>query len=91
MMSKSSAKHFLKITPSDKKCRPYDRNFAQKLIDGGVYPIEYRYPNGRVPSLPDNWEEINQRLMQPQPYLSLWQSSDEAFRKFRQANAHAFK
>jgi hypothetical protein len=29
--------------------------------------------------------------MQPQPSLSLLQFSDKAFRKFKQANAHAFK
>jgi hypothetical protein len=76
---------------SKKSTTPYDRGFEQKLVDGGVYPDEYEYPDGRVPSPPDNWEEFNQRLMQPRPSLSPSQFSDEAFRKFKRANAHAFK
>ena len=36
--------------------------FQQKLIGGGVYPDEYEYPDGRVPPLPHNWEEVNKRL-----------------------------
>jgi hypothetical protein len=62
-----------------------------QLVDGGFYPNEYEYPDGRVPSPPDNWEEFNQRLMQPRPSLSPSQFSDKAFRKFKRANAHAFK
>jgi hypothetical protein len=37
-----------------KSTTPYDRGFEQKLVDGGFYPNEYEYPNGRVPSPLDN-------------------------------------
>ncbi len=46
-------------TTTTKSTGPYDRAFQQHLIDGGVYPDEYEYPDGRVPPQPDNWEEIN--------------------------------
>ncbi|KAL9117935.1 MAG: hypothetical protein Q9187_005522 [Circinaria calcarea] len=69
----------------------YHRNFQQNLIDHGVYPEEYEYPDGRIPPAPNNWEEINQRLIQRRPSLSPSQFSDGAFRKFKRANAHASK
>jgi len=71
--------------------RPHHRNFQQNLVDHGVYPEEYEYPDGRVPPAPDNWEEINQRLAQPRSSLSPSQFSDGAFRKFKRADAHASK
>jgi hypothetical protein len=74
-----------------KSSGPYGRDFQQNLIDHGIYPEEYEYPDGRVPSQPDNWEEINQRLAQPRPSLSPSQFSDGDFRKFRRADAHAAK
>lgn len=73
------------------KSGPYDRNFQQNLIDGGVYPDEYDYPDSRVPPQLVNWEEINQRLTRPRPSLSPTQFSDGKFRKFKRADAHAFK
>ena len=78
-------------TISTRNSRPYDRNFHQNLVDGGVYPEEYEYPDGRVPPSPSNWDEINRRLLQPRPSLSPSQFSDEDFKKFRRTNAHAFK
>jgi hypothetical protein len=56
---------------------PYNRNFQQNLIDGGIYPDGYEYPDGRVPALPANWEEIQQRLAQPRPSLSPSRFADE--------------
>ncbi|MCJ1245699.1 hypothetical protein MMC30_002903 [Trapelia coarctata] len=78
-------------TTTTKSTGPYDRGFQQNLIDGGVYPDQYEYPDGRVPPQPDNWEEINRRLGQPRPSLSPSQFSDGKFRKFKRADAHAFK
>jgi hypothetical protein len=78
-------------TTTTRNTRPYDRDFQQKLIDGGVYPDEYEYPDGRIPARPNNWEEINQRLAQPRPSLSSSQFSDNKFRKFKRADAHASK
>ena len=70
---------------------PYSRNFQQNLIDGGVYPDRYEYPDGQVPPLPANWEEINRKLAQPRPSLSPSRFSDDEFRKFNRADAHASK
>jgi hypothetical protein len=70
---------------------PYSRNFQQKLIDNGVYPDEYEYPDGRVPPEPDNIEEINERLKQPQPSLSPSQFPKKKFREFKRADAHISK
>jgi hypothetical protein len=78
-------------TTTTRNSRPYDRDFQQNLIDGGVYPDQYEYPDGRVPPQPDNWEEINRKLAQPRPSLSPSQFSDGAFRNFKRADAHAVK
>ncbi|KAG9228475.1 hypothetical protein BJ875DRAFT_508482 [Amylocarpus encephaloides] len=78
-------------TTTTRNTRPYDRDFQQNLIDGGAYPDEYEYPDGRVLARPDNWEEINQRLAQPRPSLSPSQFSDDKFRKYKRADTHAFK
>ena len=90
----SISTHGTKLTTSTKRTDtsgPYDTNFHQKLIDGGVYPDEYEYPDGRVPPLPHNWEDINQRLGQPRSSLSPSQFSDERFREFRRADARVSK
>ena len=78
-------------TKTTESSGPYSRNFQQKLIDGGIYPDEYEYPDGRVPPEPDNLEEINQRLAQPRPSLSPSHFSNEKFKKFKRADAHVSK
>jgi hypothetical protein len=78
-------------TNTTKTTGPYDRGFQQNLIDGGVYPHAYEYPDGRVPAKPNNWEEIKQRLAQPRPSLSPSKFSEEAHEKFTRVDAHAFK
>lgn len=78
-------------TNTTRSSGPYDRNFQQNLIDSGVYPYAYEYPDGRVPGKPDNWEEINERLAQPRRSLSPLAFTEEAHEKFIRADAHAFK
>lgn len=78
-------------TTSTRNTRPHNRNFQQNLIDHGVFPEEYEYPDGRVPPVPDNLEEINQILVQPRPSLSPSRCSDGVFRKVKRADAHASK
>ena len=70
---------------------PYDANFQQKLIDGGIYPDEYEYPDGHVPPLPCNWGDINERLGQPRPSLSPSQFPHDRFREFKRADARVSK
>lgn len=70
---------------------PYSRNFQQNLIDGGIYPDEYEYPDGRVPPEPDNLKEINEMLTQPQLSLSPSLFPHEKFREFTRADAHVSK
>ncbi|ODH50722.1 hypothetical protein GX48_03230 [Paracoccidioides brasiliensis] len=70
---------------------PYNRNFQQNLIDHGVYPDGYEYPDGRIPAMPNNWKEINETLARPRPSLSPLKFSDEHFRKFKRADTHASK
>ena len=78
-------------TNTSRSTGPYNRNFQQNLIDGGVYPHAYRYPDGRVSAKPNNCEEINRRLSQPRPSLSPSKFPDEAHEKLVQADADAVK
>ena len=78
-------------TTTTKSTGPYNRNFQQNLIDGGIYPATYRYPDGRAPAKPNNWEEINLRLSRPRPSLSPSIFPEEVFQKFVQADADASK
>lgn len=94
--SKQKSTFSSSITPSSHTTNtastgPYNRNFQQHLIDGGIYPHGYRHPDGRVPAKPDNWEEINRILSQPRPSLSPSKFSEEAHEKFIQADVNAAK
>lgn len=70
---------------------PYSRKFQQNLIEHGIYPDGYEYPDGRIPAIPDNWKEVNERLVRPRPSLSPSGFSDAEFRKFKRADTHASK
>ena len=78
-------------TTTTKSTGPYDRAFQQHLIDFGIYPDGYEYPDGRVPSEPDNLDEIRAALTQPRPSLSPSRFSNDDFRKFKRADRHAAK
>ncbi|KAL2376296.1 hypothetical protein RJZ90_007611 [Blastomyces dermatitidis] len=80
-----------KGTTKSTSTTPYNRNFQQNLIDHGIYPDAYEYPDGRIPAMPKNWEEINKTLAQPRSSLSPSNFSDEHFRKFKRADTHASK
>ncbi|EGD93151.1 hypothetical protein TESG_00705 [Trichophyton tonsurans CBS 112818] len=69
----------------------YNRNFEQNMVDHGVYPDGYEYPDGRLPAMPNNWDEINQKLAQPRPSLSPSKFSESEFRKFKRADTTASK
>ncbi|KAL9615674.1 MAG: hypothetical protein Q9160_009344 [Pyrenula sp. 1 TL-2023] len=70
---------------------PYSRNFEQLLIDYGVFPAFYTYPDGRKPSKPKNLGEIKERLKQHRPSLSSSQFTDEEFEKFQEAGGNVKK
>jgi hypothetical protein len=67
----------------------YSRNFEQNLIDHGIYHEGYRYPNGRKPEKPKNWEEIKRRLSQPRASLTSSKFDDEEFENFQLAITYA--
>jgi hypothetical protein len=70
---------------------PYNSNFEQILIDGGVYPDCYKYPNSRRPQRSNNLNEVVAILSQPQPTLSSSTVSDDDFQEYREANTYASK
>ena len=76
---------------SSKSTGPYDRNFAQHLIDFGIYPAEYERPDGSVLPAPENFDLIMEKLRTRRKSLSPSRFSDTHFRAFKKANANAFK
>ena len=77
-------------TTATKSSRPKDPNYQQKLIDSGVLPYGYKYPDGRRPPLPLNWEGIGQRLAQHRRSLSPSAFPEEEYEEFVRADAEAF-
>ncbi|EZF31123.1 hypothetical protein H109_05567 [Trichophyton interdigitale MR816] len=69
----------------------YNRNFEQKLIDHGVYPPGYKYPDGQKLPKPNNWSELNERLAQSRASLSLSKFSEHQFEEFVEADLNASK
>ncbi|KAI1909470.1 hypothetical protein LOZ65_006519 [Ophidiomyces ophidiicola] len=80
-----------KRTTTKTSSTAYSRNFQQNLIDHGVYPDGYEFPDGNVPSQPNNIDEIHERLAQPRPSLSPSKFSDGDFKKFKRADINASK
>lgn len=80
-----------KPTASTERSGPYDQNFRQKLIEGGVYPYGYEYPGGRGTPKPNNWAEINQRLTNYRPSLSPSIFTEEKHEEFQRAAARVSK
>ncbi|XP_044715086.1 uncharacterized protein HRG_11354 [Hirsutella rhossiliensis] len=78
-------------TTTTKSTGPYDGNFQQHLINRGVYPVRYTYPDGKALPRPDNVDEIKRALGQRRPSLSPSQFSEAAFEAFQDADTHAAK
>ncbi|CRG82659.1 hypothetical protein PISL3812_00003 [Talaromyces islandicus] len=87
----STSRSTKRPSSSAKSSGPYDRDFQQHLVDYGIYPVAYEYPDGRVPPKPNNWKDIKERLARHRPSLSPSRFTDEAHEKFVRADAHAFK
>jgi hypothetical protein len=66
----------------NRKISAYHPGFERHLIKNGVYPIGYQHLDDRSMVKPENWNEIQQRLLQPRPSLSRSQFSDGAFQDF---------
>ncbi|EED22704.1 conserved hypothetical protein [Talaromyces stipitatus ATCC 10500] len=78
-------------TETTRSSGPYDRDFQQHLIDYGIYPHAYDYPDGRRPPKPSNWSEIKERLARPRASLSPSKFTEEAHESFVRSDANAFK
>ncbi|PHH91055.1 hypothetical protein CDD83_1846 [Cordyceps sp. RAO-2017] len=87
--SRSSEKSSATTNPvTTRNTGPYDAHFEQHLVDHGIYPPWYKYPDGRYPPKPANLADIRRALSQPRPSSSL---SDVEFEDFQEINAHAKK
>ncbi|KAI9685788.1 MAG: hypothetical protein M1820_010751 [Bogoriella megaspora] len=69
--------------------RPKDANYQQKLIDGNIFPYGYEFPDGSEPPLPDEWDELHQRIAQPRLSLSPSIFPEEEYRNFIRQDARA--
>ncbi|OAT06792.1 hypothetical protein BDBG_16696 [Blastomyces gilchristii SLH14081] len=49
-----------KATTKTTSTTVYNQNFQQNLVDHGVYPPGYKYPNGQKLAKPNNWLELNE-------------------------------
>jgi len=86
--SSSPSKKSTAKTTTTKSTTPYNRAFLQHLIDFGIYPNGYEYPDSRVPPKPKNIEEIRQAFTQA---LSPSFFSDQDFQDFKRADTNAAK
>ena len=75
------------ITKNTRSTGSYDPGFEQRMIDNGIYPDGYEYPDGRVSPLPNNWDEIQQILLQRRQSLSPTAFPVEKYREFKRADA----
>ncbi|KUL81945.1 hypothetical protein ZTR_10358 [Talaromyces verruculosus] len=83
-----------KLSPPARSQSPsafWDNLSRQHLIDHGIYPHAYEYPDGRIPPKPNNWEDIKERLARPRASLSPSKFTEAAHEKFVRADANAFK
>ncbi|KAI9779878.1 MAG: hypothetical protein M1816_003325 [Peltula sp. TS41687] len=76
-------------TSKTKRASPYDPNFEQHLIDHGVYPPNYEFPDNREAQRPSNEEELLERLAEPRPSLSPSCFPRKAFNDFVSTNSRA--
>ncbi|PGH08893.1 hypothetical protein GX51_00950 [Blastomyces parvus] len=75
-------------TTTESKSSACDANFEQVLIDHGAYPVGYDYPDDHFP-LPNNQDEILQRVARRRSSLSPSRFSETDFRNFNHADARA--
>ncbi|KAI0206021.1 hypothetical protein F4808DRAFT_408629 [Astrocystis sublimbata] len=78
-------------TVPSKRTGPHDRAFQQHLINNGVYPDCYEYPDGKSPPQPDNLSDILDVLTRRRPSLSQSRFPDSEFRQIKRAMTQASK
>jgi hypothetical protein len=76
-------------TPPTTKYSSADAAYEQALIDAGIYPYGYDYSDDDDPPIPNNVEEIRERLGQPRPSLSPSRFATEDFKNFEKENMRA--
>ncbi|KAI0474249.1 hypothetical protein F4859DRAFT_514789 [Xylaria cf. heliscus] len=74
-----------KTTIKTKSTGPYDPAFRQHLIDHGIYPFDFGFPDGTDPPEPGNLDEITRALKKRRRSMSPSRFSDEDFRKFKRS------
>lgn len=74
------------VSSKGKRSSAYGRDFEQNLIDHGIYPKGYEYPDDESIPEPSNLEDIVQALSAPRASLSPSQFSRAAFKTFSLAN-----
>ncbi|GKU08396.1 unnamed protein product [Fusarium langsethiae] len=78
-------------TTNTTKSGPYDRNFQQNLVDHGIYPDKYLYPDLKRPPRPGNLQKLREILQQRRRSLSPSLFPEDKFEAFQDADAHASK
>ncbi|PTB40416.1 hypothetical protein M441DRAFT_28232 [Trichoderma asperellum CBS 433.97] len=68
---------------------PYDRAFQQHLIDYGIFPHAYEFPDGQLLPKLENKGDILRSLVQSRASLAHFSNHD--FRKFELAEAQAIR
>ena len=86
---RSSASSRTTNTTKTTKTSPYNGDFEQKLIDGGVYPKGYEYADDQSPVEPANLDDIHRALHVPRASLSPSRFTEAAFRDFERQSTRA--
>ena len=85
---RSSASSRQSASTRTSKISTKDGNFEQKMIDNGIYPSLYEYPDGRSEK-PANLDDIQGRLPAFRPSLSPSRFTDKDFEALQRGNARA--
>ncbi|KAK1064007.1 hypothetical protein LTR74_009074 [Friedmanniomyces endolithicus] len=87
--SRSSLGGTSSATGSTRRSTPYDPNFDQAMIDGGVYPPGHRQMGGERPPKPQNIQELQAMLCAQRQSLSPSVFPEQAFEDFQDLNVQA--
>lgn len=74
------------VSSKSKRSSAYDKDFEQNLVDNGIYPKGYEYPDDDSIPEPRNLDDIVQALSAPRASLSPSRFPCSAFKTFTLAN-----